>query len=186
VIESNGLNEGGGRGARHSRWRLADAFATGMLCLLVVVLVALIVGTLLGYRALTIKSGSMTPTIAVGAVVVDTSVSPLDVHPGEIVTFRDPGLGEQLVTHRVVSIRRSGNRVFFVTKGDANVVTEHWSIPVTGHLGREVLVVPRVGRILAGMNTAVGRVIEVVLVALCLAYMGLRRIWRRPAPSMAA
>lgn len=155
-----------------------------MLVLLIAFLATLLVGSMLGYRALTIRSGSMTPTVRVGDVVVDTSVSPLTVRPGQIVTFRDPAIGQQLVTHRVVSLRRVGKEVDFVTKGDANLVTEHWSVPVTGHLGRKVLVVPGLGRIVAALSAKTVRVIALVLSALLIGGLGLRRIWRQPGVSV--
>ena len=160
--------------------------ADTVLVLLVFALVGLLVGTMLGYRAFTIRSGSMTPTIRVGDVVVDVPVRPLDVHPGEVVTFRDPALGQQLVTHRVVSVHRSGGRAVFVTKGDANHATEHWSAPVAGRLGHEVLVIPSAGRLLADVSSPPARVIEVALFALCVAWAGLRWVWRRPEARLAA
>ena len=151
-----------------------------MLVLSIALLAVLLVGTLLGYRALTIRSGSMNPTIQVGDVVVDTSVSPLTVRPGQIVTFRDPAIGQQLVTHRVVAMHRVGKAVDFVTKGDANLVSEHWSVPVTGHLGRKVFMIPGVGRVVAVLSAKAVRVIAVALAALLVAGVGLRRIWRQP------
>jgi signal peptidase len=163
---------------------LASIASTVVVCLLVAVLVVLVTGALLGYRAFTIMSGSMTPTIGVGDMVVDTSVRPLAVHPGEIITFRDPALGQRLVTHRVVSVRPSGPQVLFVTKGDANVVTEHWSVAASGHVGLERLLLPRAGRIVADLNSPLARALEVALVALCVAHVGLRWIWRQPGPAI--
>lgn len=176
-----------GRAARHRLLarRIANACATGVLALLIALMAVLLVGSLLGYRALTIRSGSMTPTIRVGDVVVATSVSPLSVRPGQIVTFRDPALDQQLVTHRVVSIRRVGHAVDFVTKGDANLVTEHWSVPVSGHLGRKVLVIPGLGRVAAVLSAKAVRVAALALSALLIAVLGLRRIWRQPDVSVA-
>ncbi len=124
----------------------------------------------------------MTPTFGVGDLVIDTSVHPLDVRPGEVVSFEDPALDNQLVTHRVISMHRVGNRVDFVTEGDANVVTEHWSVPVTGSLGRAVLSDPGIGRLITIVISPLARVIEVLLGALLLGYMGVTRIWRQPAP----
>ena len=126
----------------------------------------------------------MTPTIGVGDVVVDTSVAPLTVRPGEIVTFRDPAIGQQLVTHRVVSLHQAGKAVDFVTKGDANLVTEHWSVPVTGHLGRKVFVLPGLGRVVAALSTKAVRVVALSMSALFIAGLGLRRIWRQPDVSV--
>lgn len=164
--------------------RIANLCATSVLTVLVAAMAVLLIGSVLGYRALTIRSGSMTPTIRVGDVVVATSVSPLSVHPGQIITFRDPALKEQLVTHRVVSMHEVGRTVDFVTKGDANLVTEHWSVPITGHLGRKVFVIPGLGRIAAALSSRAVRVTALALSALLIAALGFRRIWREPAISV--
>jgi signal peptidase I len=156
-----------------------------MLCLIAVVLLCVVAGAALGYRPLVIKSGSMTPTIGVGSVVLSDSVHPLEVRPGTIVTFRDPAIGQQLVTHRVVRVQRTGQTVEFVTKGDANHTTEHWTVPASGSIGREVLVIPAVGRWLTTFNRPVARVIEVVGTMLLFAFLLLRWIWFTPEPARA-
>lgn len=161
--------------------RIAGWLGTVLLATMVLCLCAVLGSAALGYRALTIRSGSMTPTLLVGDVVLDRSVSPLEVHPGEIVTFRDPNLGQQLVTHRVISMHLSGDQVHFVTKGDANVVTEHWDVSVSSHIGREILVLPAVGKVLADISLPVVRVVILAILALWLAGVGLRWIWRDPS-----
>jgi signal peptidase I len=156
-----------------------------MLCLIAVVLVGVVAGAALGYRPLVIKSGSMAPTIGVGSVVVSVSVHPLQVRPGTIVTFRDPALGQQLVTHRVVRMQRAGQTVDFVTKGDANHTAEHWTVPVSGTIGREVLVIPSVGRWLTMLNLPLARVIEILGTMVLLAFLLLHWIWFTPEPARA-
>jgi signal peptidase I len=168
----------GSRVVRHSD-RALTVLVVGLLAILGLV----VVGDALGYRMVTIRSGSMTPTLSVGEVILESSVSPLAVHPGEIVTFRDPALGQDLVTHRIVSMRRSGDEVQFVTRGDANKSSERWSVPVSGHLGRELFVLPGVGAVLAAASSPTTRVVGVVVACLVLAYVGLRRIWREPVPA---
>lgn len=127
----------------------------------------------------------MAPTIGVGAVVLSVSVHPEQVRPGTIVTFRDPALGQQLVTHRVVQMKRAGQVVNFVTKGDANRTTEHWSVPVSGSIGREVLIVPDVGRWMTALNRPTARIIEILGTMLLFAYLLLRWIWFTAEPGVA-
>jgi signal peptidase I len=170
---------GGGRVVRHVD-RALTVFVVGLLTVLGVVAI----GDALGYRMVTIRSGSMMPTFSVGEVIVESSVSPLAVHPGEIVTFRDPALGQDLVTHRVVSMRRTGDEVQFVTRGDANKSSERWSVPVSGQLGRELFVLPGVGAALAAGSAPMTRFVGVVVACLLLGSVGLRRIWREPVPAL--
>jgi signal peptidase I len=125
------------------------------------------------------------PTIGVGSVVLSVSVHPLQVRPGTIVTFRDPAIGQQLVTHRVVRMQRIGQTVEFVTKGDANHATEHWAVPVSGSIGREVVVIPAVGRWLTTLNLPVARVIEILGTMLLFTFLLLRWIWFTPEPARA-
>lgn len=153
---------------------------TSALCLVVMLLVALLVAPLLGYRILLIKSGSMAPALGVGDLVIDVGVHPTQVRPGQVVSFQDRALDSQLVTHRVVSVHRSGDEVNFVTEGDANRVTEHWSVPVNGSIGRAVVSDPGIGRLLRLVSVPVARVLAVAVTALCLASLGIGRIWRKP------
>jgi signal peptidase len=113
------------------------------LALAVVLLLAL------GYRGLTVLSGSMEPTFSAGDVLVQHEVSPRSIAVGDIVTFRDPEGGDRLITHRVRGVVERDGRVEVITRGDANSGSERWSVPVDGHLGRVVARVPRLGRALA-------------------------------------
>ena len=171
-----------GRPGRPRQIDVVDVCATSVLGVVLVLLIAVLVGPLIGYRALLIRSGSMTPTFGVGDLVIDTSVPPLGVRLGEVVSFKDPALDNQLVTHRVIAMHQDGNRVDFVTEGDANSVSEHWSVPVNGSLGRAVLSDPAIGRLIVILIAPLARVIEVVLGAILLGYIGVSRIWRQAAP----
>jgi signal peptidase len=150
------------------------------MALVAVIVLAVIGGGVLGFRTLVITSGSMTPTIDVGAAVLSRSVPPLEVRPGDIVTFRDPSLGQRLVTHRVVQMRRTGQTVNFVTKGDANQTTERWSVPVSGRIGRTVVAVPEFGRLLASLTYPLARVVEILAAMMFFAFLLLRWIWFVP------
>jgi signal peptidase I len=164
---------------------LVDVCATSVLGAVLVILVAVLAGPLFGYRMLLIKSGSMVPTFGVGDLVIDTSVQPLDVRPGQVVSFDDPDLDNQLVTHRVVAMRRVGNLVDFVTEGDANRVSEHWSVPVSGRLGRAVASDPIAGSVIRTLGAPLARTVALAVATLCVASLGLGWIWRRPDVSVA-
>jgi signal peptidase I len=131
-------------------------------------------------RSFSVRSGSMTPTIETGDVVVTEPISPLEARVGQIVTFRDPEGGERLYSHRVQSIAPDGDQVHFVTRGDANTSTEHWSVPRDGSIGRVVYRIPHLGFAIAWLSTPPARLALVVLPALALCWMALSRIWRTP------
>jgi signal peptidase len=96
-------------------------------------------------RPLVVLSGSMEPVLGTGDVSVVRTIAPLDARPGDIVTFRDPNNSERLVTHRVRRMRVEAGAVQFVTRGDANNVSEQWRVPVDGEIGRVAYRIPEVG-----------------------------------------
>ena len=160
-------------------WRLGDRAATGVLVLAAVALSVVVGSHFLGYRLLIVESGSMVPTMRVGDLVLSKTVAPMSVHPGAIVTFRDVTRHDELVTHRVIRMVPDGPVVHFTTKGDANKVGEHWSVPKAGHIGREVLILPEAGWWLADLTTTTFRLVAIWVLVASLAFAILRRIWRR-------
>ena len=134
-----------------------------------------------GYRSFTVRSGSMTPAIETGDVVVTRSISPLSARVGDVVTFVDPEGTGKLFSHRVQSVRAAGDEVAFVTRGDANTSTEHWRVPADGSIGRVAYRIPKIGYALAWVDSGPARLALVAIPALLLLWTALARIWR-PAP----
>jgi signal peptidase I len=129
-------------------------------------------------RPLTVMSGSMEPTINTGDVVVARQISPLDARVGDVVSFRDPDRGGLLVTHRVRSMSRSGDKVTFVTKGDANNSSERWRVGTEDKISRTMYRIPAVGRVLAFSHTRQGILMLVLLPLLALGALEIASIWR--------
>ena len=161
-------------------WRLVDRCMTAVAALACLVVLAVVVGEVVGYRLLVVETGSMVPVLHVGDLVVSHDVHPMTVHPGQVVTFRDAALGGRLVTHRVVRMQPDGLVVHFTTKGDANRTTEHWSVPKTGTIGHEVADVRGMGYVLADLTTSTAKLAVIWYVALYLAVLGARWVWHRP------
>lgn len=104
-----------------------------------IVLLARLVGVLLGADLVVFATGSMTPAFPQGAVAVAQRV-PLDqVRVGDVVTVDRPGLLP--ITHRVVGIRLEGDRAEVRLRGDANRHADPRPYLVT-HLSRVVLPLP--------------------------------------------
>jgi signal peptidase I len=133
----------------------------------------------LGDRSYVVRSGSMTPAIDTGDVLVAKPVAPLDVAVGDVVTFTDPDGSGRLISHRVRTVHAVDGRVNFVTQGDANTGQEHWSVPKDGQIGQVLYRLPKLGYAIARIQTPVGRLGLIVLPALLLATSLLVRIWRR-------
>ena len=156
--------------ARVAAWT-ASGFAIG-------VLIAVVGPFALGMRSLSVMSGSMEPAIGTGDVIVDQWITPSEARVGDAVSFNDPARGDIALTHRVVELRRRGNRVDFVTRGDANTGVEHWSAPADGRIGRVAYRIPRAGFLMVFTRTPGGRLLFLVIPALVWGAWEIVRIWR--------
>jgi signal peptidase I len=95
--------------------------------------------------ALTVLTGSMTPTIPVGSVVLVRPVDPGTLHVGDVITYqKEPGKPEY-ITHRITAIHTGTTPVTLTTKGDANRGADPWSVPVTAVRGKVLFHVPYLG-----------------------------------------
>jgi signal peptidase len=142
--------------------RTLGSYAVGLLLALFVG--SLLLGQVLGQPVLLafVETGSMAPTLEPGDgfIAIPTAVAgPVEV--GDVVTFRAETLnGGSITTHRVVGETSDG----FITKGDANAVTDQDGAepPVTRdrivakalQIGGTVVVIPSVGVLVTGVNGA--------------------------------
>jgi len=159
---------------------------TSLLLLAAVLLfAALAVGPhLLGYRTVTMLSGSMSPVIRPGDVIVDTQLPVAALHPGQIITYQVPTGDHRVVSHRVIAVTRTAAGVVSVrTKGDANASPDQWTAQLQGQRVWQVrIVIPRLGSLIGLLRGP--NLMRLVLVSLLLlAADGLVKIWRRPAPA---
>ena len=162
------------------RRHLTALLSFALIGALAVAIAGVVLPYALGGRSYTVMSGSMEPRIHTGDVVAEERIAPRDMRSGDIVTFQDPDVRGRMITHRVRSVREHHGVVSVVTKGDANTTVERWTIPVSGQLGRVRYRVAHVGYALAFTRTAPGKLLLIVLPALLLGIIELRRIWRRP------
>ena len=116
-----------GRRSRHSRaGRSAQRWVGRLLtlCFALVVAAAVVVVVVLPRavhgQAMTVLSGSMTPTIPVGAIVLVRPVDPGTLHVGDIATYQREEGKDDYVTHRILKIDHSTTPATFTFKGDAN------------------------------------------------------------------
>jgi len=97
--------------------------------------------TLLGWRPVVVTSGSMTPSIHVGDVLL-VEAPPDDVAPGAVIVFRDAQRRADLTAHRVVGGDASSG---YRTKGDANTGADAGTVPAAEVVGVGRLVIPALG-----------------------------------------
>ncbi|MEM4968047.1 MAG: signal peptidase I, partial [Zestosphaera sp.] len=106
-------------------------------------LLAVLVSMIIGYRALVVVSGSMSPALNVGDVaVINTRVSPSDVVEGDVIAFY---LSRDLIIHRVVRVLNTSSGIKYLTKGDANENPDPFRVSQSALLGKYVFKIPLVG-----------------------------------------
>lgn len=136
--------------------------------------VLVVVPRLFGGAALTVLSGSMTPTFPVGSVVVVRPVEPPDVQEGDVITYAEPG--GSFTTHRVVDVTTDSGEPSFTTKGDANRGEDAEPVTAEALRGRVWFSVPYLGRVRDVVSSPSGIVAILTLVVLALAWERLRSI----------
>jgi signal peptidase I len=130
---------------------------------------------LFGIRSYVVLTGSMEPTVGTGSILYTKSAS--DYHDGEIIAFKS---GDVTVTHRVVSTidldgktvsglvspisgaQTTSPAVFFQTKGDANKSVDSKLVSRSQVVGKALIHIPSVGRVINFLKTPLGFLLLIV------------------------
>ena len=103
--------------------------------------------------AMTVLTGSMTPTIPVGSIVIDRPVDPGTLHVGDIATYQKTAGKAEYITHRIVKVDTSKSPTMFTFKGDANRGPDIDQVPATAIRGKVWFHVPYLGAIRDAIHT---------------------------------
>lgn len=111
----------------------------------------------MGYKFLTVLTGSMEPEIKVGSLVVvkETPIKELNVE--DIITYKTKS---SLVTHRIVKINENGS---LITKGDANNTCDIGEVKEDQLQGKVILRLNRLGTIMLYLKQNIKLVILVLI-----------------------
>lgn len=128
----------------------------GMAVILLTLVVALLLAApgLLGWKQMSVLTGSMEPEIPVGSMVYVEPVEPESLAEGDVVTFVQAD--GDTVTHRVVKNRTVEGTL--VTKGDANEEEDMDPVPYERVVGKVGLTLPNAGEVLGYISSDVGKV----------------------------
>jgi len=121
----------------------------------------------------TVESSSMIPSLNIGDVVIIVGVNPRDIKVGDIIVYDKVSLIPSKkpailplktpIIHRVIDIVEVEGKVFFITKGDANVAKDSWYVPEEGVLGKTVTIngyplrIPYVGYFSIFLHNFIGK-----------------------------
>jgi len=119
-----------------------------------------------GWRLDVVQSGSMSPSIKVGDLVI-TSPQHAEVQVGDVICFRSGGV---LVCHRVVSIDETNETI--VTKGDANEDPDPSPVSYDDVMGTVVLNIPLLGYVISFLRSPFGWALIILLAFLALVIGG--------------
>ena len=118
---------------------------------------------LFGYSLFEVATGSMSPTIEVGDVVITKLTK--EVNANDIIVYMD---GKNIITHRL--IEKNGNKI--ITRGDANN-SEDKPIEEKMIIGEVVKIIPQLGtwqQILSSPEVLVLIVILILILSVIYAY----------------
>lgn len=127
---------------------------SGVVIIFFVIVVGLTSG-IFSYYSLVIGSGSMTPTINKGDVVIVQKVSSnkmASLSEGDVLVFQ---YDKKVVVHRIAEIHKVGENYTFKTKGDNNERIDEWIIDEKKVIGKVVLRVPLIGYPTVWLNEVV-------------------------------
>ena len=136
-----------------------------------------------GHPVLSMLSGSMTPVISTGDLVVDSAVTPTQasaLHVGQIISFRIAADSPVVITHRIIKVEHLATGVAYVTKGDANSSIDTPARPAANVIGVVAYRIPKGGYILTGLRRPVVVLAFLVAVLMALSVSPMIR-WARRA-----
>ncbi|HEX8971536.1 signal peptidase I [Oryzihumus sp.] len=170
-------------GRPHRAARRAVRLLGNLVLILVITLFAgLAIGPhVLGYRTMTMLTGSMAPGINPGDVTVAVPEPVGQLAVGQVITYRIPIADHRVVSHRVVSVQlQADGGVRIRTKGDHNPGRDPWTAVITDRqVWRVVAVVPHLGSVIRPLQGPVLRTVFLYVGPAALALLVLAGIWRR-------
>lgn len=96
-----------------------------------------------------VVSGSMSPALEMGDLLIVQGISPENIREGDIIMFTPPAeYGNASNIHRVTRIQKEDGTLLFKTKGDANDSEDPYWIPDSSVHGRPIYRIPYLGNLI--------------------------------------
>lgn len=167
--------------------RVVIKICGGLMALILVMMIFVIVFPLIPpfrnyFHTRTVLTGSMSPVIPTGSLIVNRYFKDRDLVVGDIITFKKPNTATPVyITHRIVNINKSGLLYRFQTKGDANTTSDIEVINQASMEGKVIVVFPYLGYLVDLLKTPIVFAVLVFL-PLCIFILhhlhGAWKIWK--------
>jgi signal peptidase I len=132
------------------------------------------VPSMFGYKPMTVLTGSMTPKINPGDVIIDKSINSKGIKVGDVITYKvSDGM---LITHRVIEVINKEGKLGFKTKGDANNVDDNNLVTEEQLVGRYSFRIPYAGYVSNFARSIYGFVLLILVPIVLLIYDQLKTV----------
>lgn len=122
------------------------------------------VASLAGFTPLSVVSDSMSPTFNAGDLIIIRKCDPQKLVEGDIITFHAIINNEfALNTHRIAEIQEQNGYRSYVTKGDNNAIADVHMISDGDIVGRFVVRLPGLGKVVEFLSGSTGFLLVIVL-----------------------
>lgn len=138
---------------------LCSLLGTLLILAVILALLPVTLPRLLGFEVYNVISGSMTPAIPQGSMLLVKPAPGEEIQPGDVIAFERDGT---VVAHRVTSIQRDERT--FTTKGDANSQEDFLPVPFEELVGRVERHIPVLGDVATQFSTVQGKLSLAALV----------------------
>jgi signal peptidase I len=128
------------------------------------------------FSAYAIVTGSMEPTVHVGALTFVQKTNPKELHKGDIIAFTVPSEPKMVILHRIYSIEQVASSQVFITKGDHNPIPDKWQVMPSQIRGKFVFTLPYIGYLIVFLKTPIGFGILIGLPVLLLIILNVLKI----------
>ena len=143
--------------------RICSITGTILIVLVIVLCSFLVLPGIFSYQMFHVISGSMEPAVKVGSLIYVKNEKPEDIVKGDIIAFYGMPEGG-IITHRIVENNIVSGT--FITKGDANEKEDPLPVDYDHFIGKMILVIPYMGKVLTIMTSLYGKIAAACVVAL--------------------
>jgi signal peptidase len=130
-----------------ARWLMRLVLLTFALVVLASLVVVVLIPRASNGAALTVLTGSMSPQIPVGSVILIRPVDPRTLQVGDVATYQAEEGKDTFITHRITKVHVEPAGLSFTFKGDANAGADLKPVPQGAIRGEVWFHVPYLGAI---------------------------------------